>query len=65
VIVRDLLTDHIKKKKAKLPKAVNLAQDLLLPEEPEWFAETGFPLPNRNLVPLRKTPFSFEKDAED
>jgi hypothetical protein len=63
VLVKGLLEERIKKKKSSPQKAPNLAESLLLPEEPEWFAQTGFPLLNRDVVPLRATPFRFERDS--
>jgi|GEM_PF-1264558 len=64
MLVSELLDERIKKKKSLPPKAPNLADSLLLPEEPEWFGQKGFPLPTRDDVPLRATPFHFEGDSE-
>ncbi|MFT4175481.1 MAG: hypothetical protein QM627_02385 [Luteolibacter sp.] len=64
-LVAGLLDAHIRKKKAKPAKAPNLAESLLLPKEPEWFAKTGFPLLNRDVVPLRGTPFRFEREPDE
>ena len=63
-LVRELLDAHIRSRNAKPAKAPDLAEALLLPEEPEWFAKTGFPLMNRDVVPLRATPFGFEPDTD-
>jgi len=64
-LVSELLNERIKSQKSRVLKAPNLAESLLLPEEPEWFALTGFPLLTRDVVPLRATPFRFEPDSED
>lgn len=64
-LVCDLLTTKLKERKTTLPKAPDLATSLLLPEEPDWFAKTGFPLENRDVVPLRGTPFRFERYPEE
>lgn len=64
-LVEALLRERIEKKRSRPQKAPNLAESLLLPEEPEWFAKTGFPLPNRDVVPLRATPFRFERFPEE
>ena len=64
-LVEQLLKERIQKKRGHPQKAPNLAESLLLPEEPEWFAKTGFPLPTRDVVPLRATPFRFERDPEE
>lgn len=64
-LVETLLRERIEKKRSRPQKAPNLAESLLLPEEPEWFAKSGFPLLNREVVPLRATPFRFERFPEE
>lgn len=64
-LVEQLLKERIQKKRSGPQKAPNLAESLLLPDEPEWFAQSGFPLLNRDVVPLRGTPFRFERDPEE
>jgi N-acetylglutamate synthase-like GNAT family acetyltransferase len=64
-IVSELLDARLKARRHAPQKAPNLAESLLLPDEPEWFAQTGFPLLNRDVVPLRGTPFRFERDPEE
>lgn len=61
-LVGELLEERIKKKKSQLQRAPNLAESLLLPEEPLWFAQTGFPLLNRDVEPERATPLRFERE---
>ena len=62
-LVGALLDDKIRRKNSKRGESLDLAQSLLLPEEPEWFKQTGFPVIDRN-VPSRSTPFEFEDDKE-
>lgn len=64
-LVCELLDARLKARKQPPQKAPNLAESLLLPEEPDWFAKTGFPLLNRDVEPLRGTPFRFERDLEE
>jgi hypothetical protein len=64
-LVCELLDARLKERKQPHQKAPNLAESLLLPDEPEWFAQTGFPLLTRDVVPLRATPFRFERDPEE
>lgn len=64
-LVSELLNARLKAGKQATQKAPNLAESLLLPEEPEWFAKTGFPLLNRDIVPLRATPFRFERYSDE
>lgn len=64
-LVSELLDARLKAKKQPAQKAPNLAESLLLPEEPEWFSKTGFPLLNRDVVALRATPFRFERQSDE
>lgn len=64
-LVSELLVERIKKQRSLIPKAPNLAESLVLPQEPEWFAQKGFPLLNRDVVPLRATPFRFERYPDE
>ena len=64
-LVSELLESRVRAKKEQAPKAPDLSESLLLPEEPEWFAKSGFPLLNREVVPLRATPFRFERDPDE
>ena len=64
-IVCELLDARLKAKKKQSQKAPDLAESLLLPEEPEWFSKTGFPLLNRDVVPLTATRFRFERDPDE
>ena len=64
-LVCELLDARLKARKQMPQKTANLAESLLLPDEPEWFAQMGFPLLNRTAAPLRGTPFRFERDLED
>jgi N-acetylglutamate synthase-like GNAT family acetyltransferase len=65
-IVTELLDARVKEaKKQQTQKAPDLAESLLLPEEPAWFSETGFPLQNRDVVPLTATRFRFEPDPDE
>lgn len=64
-LVGELLDARLKARNQPPQKAPNLAESLLLPEEPEWFAQAGFPLLNRDVAPLRGTPFRFEREPEE
>jgi hypothetical protein len=64
-VVADLLSRKLNERRTPPRKAPGLAESLLLPEEPAWFAESGFPLEERGSVPFRGTPFGFERDPDE
>ncbi len=64
VLISELLDAKLKAQKHSDPKAPSLAESLLMPEEPEWFSQTEYPLLNRDVMPLRATPFHFEPDSK-
>ncbi len=61
-LISELLDAKLKSQKSNHSKKPNLAESLLLPEEPEWFQHTEHPFLNRDVLPLRATPFRFEPD---